>query len=147
VNNGTTTSTIKWTPTASQAGSYVVTIGCYDSNNMQCTGQSSFSITVMRSFCGHSGTIMPLGCNPRYQNCSCSCASQGYDASQNCYQCFQDIMVVDVLGALFPVLTKVFAMMVSPTTVCADARPIGMKFIFFSLSFSPLFLRMIITYF
>lgn len=48
IRDGVTTATMKWTPTGAQAASYVLTIGCYDSTGMQCTGQSSFSITVSK---------------------------------------------------------------------------------------------------
>ncbi|KAF2077761.1 hypothetical protein CYY_000948 [Polysphondylium violaceum] len=80
-NPGTMVGT--WTPTSSQAGRYVVSLGLVDSDGMSMVGGSqSFVIVVGKPVCGH-GSPVDSGCT---SNCACNCQA-GWDPSFNCFEC------------------------------------------------------------
>jgi len=66
-----------WTPTASQVGRYVVSLGLVDSDGMSMKGGSqSFVIVVAKPECGHGSMV----------DGKCVC-DQGWNSTFNCFDC------------------------------------------------------------
>ncbi|EFA75410.1 type A von Willebrand factor domain-containing protein [Heterostelium album PN500] len=70
-----------WTPSINNVGSYVVSLGLYDSAGTPMQGQRSFILTVQQPQCGNGSPI---------QNCvgnECCKCDPGFDTASNCFEC------------------------------------------------------------
>ncbi|EGG17674.1 substrate adhesion molecule [Cavenderia fasciculata] len=79
-NPGTITNS--WTPTITNVGRYVVSLGLSDKEGVSMTGQRSFVIIVTAPVCGNGAP-----CAGYQNNTCCLCNSIGWSNTTQCYDC------------------------------------------------------------